>query len=705
MRDRDKIRAEARLFEQGLPQDQRKRLGQFFTGVPLGKVLAHLALDDDTRTVLDPLAGHGDLLDATWEAAIECGISLARLDGIEVDEQTAETCRVRLDRLKDCGSGPEQLVIEEDAFDPRTIERLPEQAYDLVITNPPYVRYQARTPDTPGADKTRENLKLIFDRRLPSVDAHIWNSLAAGYSGLADLSVPAWLLTAALVKPGGHLAMVVPATWRSRDYADVVRYLLLRCFEVMVIVEDQQPGWFCDALVRTHLVVAKRLDDDASRAVTESHGYPSIVPWLRIAPVAASSRSLVGTAFSDDTPEASFAAWTRTDRKKPITGISEGIFDPHKEWATIWHQSRRKAWFGALEANLGPRVLRNVSGCSLEGALPHAIQTMVSEGFRSCELQVLDQIGIKIGQGLRTGCNAFFYVTFHSVDTDGITVVETSDLFGNRRLSCPKDTLQSVIRRQSDIGCLDGNQTVLGRVLDLREWVLPEDAQSHNSESLEQNFFGESCRVMPDQLAAHVRLAATIPANGKCDGVLIPDLSAVRTNIRSAKGGNSKPRFWYMLPDFAPRHRPAAFVPRINQDTPWVEVNADEPVLVDANFSTFWSPEGSWSRYAIKALLNSSWSRAYMEAIGTPLGGGALKLEATHLRRMLLPKLANSVKVKLHELGQSLSRDAQEKLKDIDQLVLAPFVSTNEHNRTIQDLADDLRQLARRLSSFRQKVS
>ncbi len=94
-----------------------------------------------------------------------------------------------------------------------------------------------------------------------------------------------------------------------------------------------------------------------------------------------------------------------------------------------------------------------------------------------------------------------------------------------------------------------------------------------------------------------------------------------------------------------------------------------------------------------------------MEAIGTPLGGGALKLEATHLRRMLLPKLSNDVRVKLHELGQSLSRDAQENLKGIDQLVLAPFMSTSEHNRTIQDLADDLRQLARRLSSFRQKVS
>ena len=704
MRNRDAIRAEARLFEQGLPSNQRKQLGQFFTGVSLGKVLAHLALNDATRTVLDPLAGHGDLLDATWEAAIECGIPLARLDAIEVDRRTADTCRVRLDRMKDGRSDPEQLVIEGDAFEPHIIGRLPEQGYDLVITNPPYVRYQMRTSGAPGCEKRRANLKLIFDRCLSPINAHIWSNLAAGYSGLADLSIPAWLLTAALVKPGGHLAMVVPATWRSRDYADVVRYLLLRCFEVKVVVEDQQPGWFCDALVRTHLVVAKRLDDHTIRASVAARGYCSTAPWLRIAPAVASPESLVGVAFSGDTPEASFAAWTRTNRKKLISGITEDIFDPHKEWAAIWHQSRRRAWLGALEADLAPGALRNLRACSLESTLPHSIQTIISEGFRLCELQTLDQTGIRTGQGLRTGCNAFFYVTAHGMDTNDSVVVETSPLFGNRKFSCPRTALQSVIRGQSEISCLEDNQTVLGRVLDLREWVLPEDAQSYSGESMEQNLFG-IFRTMPDQLAAYVCLASTMPANGKCDGVVIPELSAVRTNIRSAKNGRSKPRFWYMLPDFAPRHRPAAFVPRINQNTPWVEANTDRPILVDANFSTFWSPDRSWSRYAIKALMNSSWSRAYMEVVGTPLGGGALKLEATHLRRMLFPKLSNRARAKLNDLGRSLGQDTRENLRDIDQIVLTPFTSASKHSRTTTKLADDLRQLACQLSSLRQRNS
>src|SRR4051794_10882092 len=73
---RHAVREGARAYEEALPAGQRKQLGQYFTGLPLGKLLAHLAWRPETRTVLDPMAGHGDLLDAAWEAAIEHGAGL-----------------------------------------------------------------------------------------------------------------------------------------------------------------------------------------------------------------------------------------------------------------------------------------------------------------------------------------------------------------------------------------------------------------------------------------------------------------------------------------------------------------------------------------------------------------------------------------------------------------------------------------------------
>lgn len=72
----DRARAQAEKHEANLPKGQRKQLGQFFTGMKLGRILAHLAVEDDTSSILDPMAGSGDLLDAAAEAAASRGVRL-----------------------------------------------------------------------------------------------------------------------------------------------------------------------------------------------------------------------------------------------------------------------------------------------------------------------------------------------------------------------------------------------------------------------------------------------------------------------------------------------------------------------------------------------------------------------------------------------------------------------------------------------------
>src|SRR3546814_17022442 len=103
------------------------------------------------------------------------------------------------------------------------------------------------------------------------------------------------------------MGLVVPATWRSRDYAGVVRYLLLRSFRLEYIVADTQPGWFSDALVRTHLVIARRLSwDDAQAPVSGRSLLPATC--LQVDPAAAGRASVVGGAFPGSEPAREFAA-------------------------------------------------------------------------------------------------------------------------------------------------------------------------------------------------------------------------------------------------------------------------------------------------------------------------------------------------------------------------------------------------------------
>ena len=217
----------------GAEADRRKRLGQFFTGIGLGRVLAAIGSAQTAGSIIDPMEGSGDLI----AACLEVGAARAEFAGIEIDPIAHRLSSERL---------PAAAHILGSAFDPSVLRRLPRQHWDLVIANPPYVRYQSMSKGAgkdfrlPGAVEVRNGLlaSLKYMTALDAEDRRLFGVLAANYSGLADLAVPSWILCASMVKVGGHLALVVPESWLSRDYSAVVHYLLLRWFRIEQIVEE-----------------------------------------------------------------------------------------------------------------------------------------------------------------------------------------------------------------------------------------------------------------------------------------------------------------------------------------------------------------------------------------------------------------------------------------------------------------------------------
>ncbi|MGO8671933.1 MAG: hypothetical protein ACLQVD_11280, partial [Capsulimonadaceae bacterium] len=494
-------------------------------------------------------------------------------------------------------------------------------------------------------------------------------------------------------RPGGRLALVVPATWRSRDYADVVRYVLLRFFSLEFIVADTQPGWFSDALVRTHLVVARRLawEEVAPPLASRKSWRPAY--WLQIAPAAASAASLVGGAFPGPRPEADFAAWAETTRCK-VNGIESRPFALQDEWRTLQQRLKRKSWFQKAENQHDVLPLFS-RGVSTTAAVPEGLREMLPPDVVPSSLQTLDEAGIRVSQGLRTGCNRFFYVALTGPDSGEIVPVEASESFQKIRFRVPADALRPVLHRQADMSAFTRGHLPRTRVLDLSNWILPEDEPLVAKATEAYRKRGVALpRIMPGELAAFVRLAARHAPDPKEQGRLIPDLSAVRTNIRQAANGRDIPRFWYMLPTFTARHLPAIFTPRINQGIPTVALNMDPAVLIDANFSTAWSEEKSWTSYALYAVFNSNWCRAGMEALGTPLGGGALKLEATHIRQLPVPPFEGSDHQKLDAFGRYLAASAPTTQHELDMFMLAtafPTFDDTNLNRTAQHIEMRLR--------------
>ncbi len=695
-------RAKAVDYEKSLPFSQRKCLGQYFSGLPLGRLLAHLALNSRTATVLDPMAGHGDLLDAAWEAAEQQGIRLQRLDGIEIDAPTAAACESRLAGLNGHAKQPQQQVITGDAFNLASLAALPRKSYDLVITNPPYVRYQARRTNGGNLDAVRAGLaKTVASQSEPS--RHIWRTLIEGYSGLADLSVPAWLQAASLVRPGGTLALVAPATWRSREYADTIRYLLLRCFKLELVVEDTQPGWFSDALVRTHLVIARRLSSDETALPLSQRRNWGTARWVRVAPEASDDDSLVGAAFPGLHPEARFAAWALGGFSQPVQSVQIRSFPLAEEWTSLAPRAKRNSWQRKLEGATDKLPLFGSRSSTVEPPLPEALRDVLPPGAPSIPLATLLDAGIQTGQGLRTGCNRFFYVTARKFSHSAVTV-EASAFFARRQFIVPPSVLRPVLRRQSEIREMSNRSAPCGRVLDLHGWVLPEDYDRIIKPAATYAAQGATPpKIMPKDLADYVRTAADASLDGDRAGTRIPKLSAVKTNVRPARNGQDWPRFWYMLPPFKPRHAPDAFVPRVNHDFPLAETNRDPAILIDANFSTIWASNGQWTRFALKALLNSVWCKASVEALGTPMGGGALKLEAAHLRRLQIPHLQPSAIFKLDQAGQRAGPDSPDVQEAIDGIVIGALLDQSPNSKSVSLMIQALSERAQELVTSRRK--
>lgn len=630
------LRDYAVAFESQLHPNQRKRMGQFFTGMPLSRLLVAASTGWGETTAIDPMAGHGDLLDALIERSAAGHSALAHVEAIEISSDVAELCKRRLSAW----NASKRFCIQVhhgNAFTLPVLESLSSRHFDLVITNPPYVRYQSIAKDSQNIPRAiRESLLRFVNDAVPAAELPVWRELLAGYSGHADLSVPAWLLSALLVRPGGTLALVVPATWCNRNYADVLHYLLARCYKVRTIIADRQPGWFSDALVRTHLLIAtRRQSDELATPLSSRQSIQHKIKWVEIEPSAKNGTSLVGACFNGVDSEGEFARWLESHDRQEKPGIRVTEVDERE----LLHfnslgSGRRAEWLRRLEPSNWSRL------AVTSDIIPNALRPILGN-CRNLNLQAISELGIQVSQGLRTGCNGFFYVDFVSRFNAQLMRVRPDPTVHDKAFLAPVKSLKTVLRRQSELVLFSSGVALPGLLLDLRNYILPEDLPTARAFRYLYQTLGQPFpQVMPGSLAAYVRIAAQT-VYGASNNTRIPELSAVRTNTRAPREGRNPrlPRFWYMIPELARRHEPDVLIARINQGCPRAFENRMPKVIVDANFSTIWSENTDWSPTAIAAVLNSSWCRACMEAMGTPMAGGALKLEATHLRRLPVPKL------------------------------------------------------------------
>lgn len=604
-----------------------KSIGQFFSGPLVSDLLVSAADIQSSESInaIDPMVGKADMLEALRRA----GAKPENLFGIDIDGSAIAGATTAI---------PGHNLLATDAFSSEATDVYRAREWDLVITNPPYVRYQklsAMYGDDP-VDTVRGLLGKVIDALDDNGAKRHYLNAARSYSGLADLAVPCWILCAYLVKPGGKLAMVLPDSWLKREYSAAIHEILAANFTVERVIIDESRSWFADAQVKTSLLVATKNQHWATQMTQKD------VRHVGLTKHAANSESLVGNL--------SYSGTIGTDAFKSVC-VNEARFADESVWV---RDEPLYAW-----------------DIRMEGVQEHANSGATLRDWH-----------ISVGQGLRTGANGFFY--FSLSENGRASNAIWSEIVGNEPVDPNELPLIPALRYQDEItgGCLIDNRRPAHLLLRIIEPINFDDAVENGGAY--------------NALARYIAYCEThdVVQNGRKQR--IPQLSAVRTNGPTSETCESD-RYWYMLPELKDRHMPDLVIPRINGGPVRAYLLPEgQGGVVDANFSTLWvDSRDRADAYAALALLNSTYVRLGLETTCNVLGGGALKCEAVSIRKMALPAPSSELRKRLSDLGMQIAKsnrpsDTDKAQDEIDLAIAQAMMSAENVSDTITKWRDEL---------------
>lgn len=262
-----------RIFEELIREDERHKLGQYFTPPNVIDLINLFAIRNSEDFVFDPSCGSGTFLVRAYERKKE----LCRVEGKTYNHEKL------LDEIygNDLSGYPAYLsilnlairnthrksyprIVNRDFFSiygdsklqlhsqTGAVENIRLPKFDAIIGNPPYTR-QEDIGTMKGTQTKPQILQLVKQE--------------CKFTPSQRTSIYAYFFYHASVflKDGGCLAFIVQNSWMDTDYGiDMQKYLLLN-YEIVAIMDSQVERFFPSAAVNTTIVVLKKENDEDKR--------------------------------------------------------------------------------------------------------------------------------------------------------------------------------------------------------------------------------------------------------------------------------------------------------------------------------------------------------------------------------------------------------------------------------------------------------
>lgn len=182
-------------FAASVPDEQRRRLGQFFTPEPIARLMADWVAAGNPSLILDPAVGPGVFPRVMAQRLT----TAARMICVDIDASA-------LDAMRRSFTKSSSIQIEEKVGDFLVLPIA--ERFDAIIANPPYLRHHAMEYD--------------FD-----IFARIGGAAGLAVSRLTNSYILFLLRCATLLKPGGRMCFIVPAEWTNANFGQPVKEYLL----------------------------------------------------------------------------------------------------------------------------------------------------------------------------------------------------------------------------------------------------------------------------------------------------------------------------------------------------------------------------------------------------------------------------------------------------------------------------------------------
>lgn len=213
----------------------QKLRGGYYTPFDLALFLTRWVAEINPRKVLEPSCGDGIFLESIAEVS---SMRDAQVMGFELEPDEAAKAHQRINAagLKDA------LILNEDFLGWALKGMWSHHVqFDAVVGNPPFIRYQyLPAPFQDTAEKIFKGLSLPFTKH-----TNAW--------------VPFILASLKMLRPGGRLAMVVPAEIIHVTHAQSLRsYLGYHCRRIVIV--DPEDLWFEGTLQGAVILMAEKKD-------------------------------------------------------------------------------------------------------------------------------------------------------------------------------------------------------------------------------------------------------------------------------------------------------------------------------------------------------------------------------------------------------------------------------------------------------------